>query len=74
MIGGFLIWFVWIQAEPAGVWLIEAVTAGFGEDSAVRQHLLANAQHMRVFVMGLVLLLVMRFTPGGILPENMKAK
>jgi branched-chain amino acid transport system permease protein len=74
VIGGFFIWFLWVEAEPAGKWLIDTATSGMGADNALRLHLIDNAQHMRVFVMGLVLLLVMRFTPGGILPERVKAR
>jgi len=70
VIGGFLIWFLWIEAEPAGVWLISNLTGWMDEGSVVKRHLLSNAPHMRVVVMGGVLLLVMRFTPGGILPER----
>ena len=69
VLGGFVIWFAWIEAEPVGVWLIENGTSWLSEDSMVRKHLLDTAQHMRTFVMGLVLLIVMRFFPGGILPE-----
>ena len=69
VLGGFVIWFTWIEAEPVGVWLIENGTSWLSEDSMVRKHLLDTAQHMRTFVMGLVLLIVMRFFPGGILPE-----
>ena len=69
VLGGFLVWFVWVEAEPAGLWLIDNLTAPFGEN-ALRAHLMDNAQHMRLFLMGLVLLLVMRFSPGGILPET----
>ena len=72
VLGGFLIWFVWIEAEPVGVWMIEQGTSWLGDDSPLRQHLLDSAQYMRVFVMGLVLLLVMRFSPWGILPEQSK--
>jgi len=74
VIGGFFIWFLWVEAEPAGIWLIQTLTSGLAADNGLRLHLLDNAQHMRVFVMGLVLLLVMRFTPGGILPERVKAR
>ena len=70
VLGGFLVWFLWIEAEPAGLWLMDKVTAGLGGDSAVRAHFMNNAQHMRLFLMGLVLLLVMRFSPGGILPDS----
>ncbi|NKB77308.1 MAG: branched-chain amino acid ABC transporter permease [Gammaproteobacteria bacterium] len=69
VLGGFVIWFFWIEAEPMGLWLVDALTSGFGDTSFIRTHMMENAQHMRLFVMGLVLLLVMRFSPGGILPE-----
>ncbi|NQV43925.1 MAG: branched-chain amino acid ABC transporter permease [Rhodospirillales bacterium] len=72
VLGGFLIWFVWIEAEPVGVWLIDNVTVWMGEDNPLRLHLMETAQHMRIFMMGLVLLLVMRFHPSGILPEVTK--
>ena len=61
---------LWIEAEPVGVWLMEAGTDWLGEHHPLRLHLIENAQHMRLFFMGLVLLLVMRFSPGGILPET----
>jgi len=69
ILGGFLIWFTWIEAEPVALWAINGGTQWLGEDSPLRAHLLASAPHMRLFVMGLVLLLVMRFSPRGILPE-----
>ena len=27
VLGGFLVWFVWIEAEPAGLWLMDTITA-----------------------------------------------
>jgi branched-chain amino acid transport system permease protein len=27
VLGGFVIWFVWIQAEPAGQWLMQTITS-----------------------------------------------
>jgi branched-chain amino acid transport system permease protein len=69
VLGGFLIWLVWIEAEPIGVWLMAFGTGWLDESNVVRIHLIENAQHMRLFFMGLVLLLVLRFSPGGILPE-----
>jgi branched-chain amino acid transport system permease protein len=70
VLGGFLIWFFWIEAEPVGVWLIDFATSWMDGSNPVRLHLMNTAQHMRLFTMGLVLLLVMRFNPGGILPET----
>ena len=72
VLGGFLVWFFWVEAEPVGLWLIDHATGWLGEHSAVRVHLMDSAQHMRLFLMGLVLLLVMRFSPGGILPAVVK--
>ena len=74
VLGGFLVWFVWIEAEPVGLWLIGNATAWLGDNNAIRIHLMNSAQHMRLFLMGLVLLLVMRFSPGGILPEVVRRR
>ena len=70
ILGGFLIWFVWTEAEPAGTWLMSFLTNWLPEGNAVKDHLIQSAQHMRLFVMGFILLLVMRFSPRGILPER----
>ena len=69
VLGGFIIWFFWIEAEPIGHALMSVVTMGMAEDSALRNHLLASAAHMRLMTMGLVLLLVLRFSPRGLIPE-----
>lgn len=69
VIGGFLIWFLWVQVEPLGNWLMQLITSGM-EDGALKSHLLGSAAHMRLFTMGLVLLLVLRFSPRGLVPEN----
>lgn len=74
VLGGFLIWIIWIEAEPVGVWLMEFGTSGMADGNALKIHLIDNAQHMRLFFMGLVLLLVMRFSPGGILPEVVRKR
>ncbi len=70
VLGGFLIWFLWVQVEPVGLFLIETLTAGLAEDSALRLHLLDSAAHMRLLTMGLILLLVLRFSPRGLIPER----
>ena len=72
VLGGFLIWFFWIEAETIGVWFIDFSTSWMDGSNPVRLHLMNTAQHMRLFIMGLVLLLVMRFNPGGLLPEVTK--
>ena len=70
VLGGFLVWFFWIEAEPIGLWLMDVITSGMAEDNALRLHLLESAAHMRLMTMGLILLLVLRFTPSGLIPER----
>ncbi|MFK7753965.1 MAG: branched-chain amino acid ABC transporter permease [Sedimentitalea sp.] len=70
VLGGFLIWFLWVQVEPMGHLLMGAITSGMAEGSALRAHLLESAAHMRLLTMGLVLLLVLRFSPRGLIPER----
>jgi branched-chain amino acid transport system permease protein len=74
VLGSFLIWIAWIEAEPVGVWLMQVSTSGMAEGNMLKLHLVENAQHMRLFFMGFVLLLVMRFSPGGILPETIRKR
>ncbi len=70
VLGGFLIWFFWVQVEPMGLWLIDFVTSWLSDDNGIRIHLLENAAHMRLLTMGLILLLVLRFSPRGLIPEK----
>jgi len=70
VLGGFLIWFLWVQVEPMGLWLMDLITAGMADGSALKTHLLNSAAHMRLLTMGLVLLLVLRFSPRGLIPER----
>lgn len=69
IIGGFLIWFFWVQAEPLGLWFISQITSHISDANAVKTHLLENAAHIRLMFMGLILLLTLRFAPKGLIPE-----
>ncbi len=68
ILGGFVIWFLWVEVEPVGRWLMDTVTADLPEGSALRLHLVNAAAHMRLVVMGVILLLVLRFFPRGLIP------
>ncbi len=70
VLGGFLIWFLWVQVEPMGRLLMDVITAGMTDGYWLKTHLLESAAHMRLFTMGLVLLLVLRFNPRGLIPEK----
>ena len=70
VLGGIIVWFFWIQAEPLGIWLVDIATAWLGDTSAIRQHFMDNAAFMRLTTMGLLLLLTLRFAPRGLIPER----
>ena len=70
VLGGFVIWFFWIQAEPVGLWLITFLTSGMEPTNWLRMHLIENAAHTRLTTMGMVLLLMLRFAPRGLIPET----
>lgn len=70
VLGGFLIWFLWVQVEPMGQFAMNLITSGMAEGSAIKAHLQDSVQHMRLLTMGVILLLVLRFAPRGLLPEK----
>jgi branched-chain amino acid transport system permease protein len=45
------------------------ITAGMADGYWLKLHLVELAQHMRLVFLGFILLLVLRFSPAGILPE-----
>lgn len=69
VLGAILIWFLWIKVEIWGPNLIGAMVAPL-PDGGIKSHLLNSAAHMRFIAMGLVLLLVLRFAPRGLVPER----
>jgi len=70
VLGAMLIWFLWVQVEPMGLFIMQVITSGLAEGSALKVHLVESAAHMRLLTMGLVLLLVLRFWPRGLIPER----
>ena len=72
ILGGFAVWFLWIEAAPTSLYLINLFTSGLEETNALRIHLINSIPYFRLLVMGIALLLVMRYRPKGILPEKIK--
>ncbi len=70
VLGAFVIWFFWVEVEPIGNWLMGWLTAGMADDNPVKLHLLESVAHMRLLTMGVILLLVLRFSPRGLIPEK----
>ena len=70
VLGGLLVWFLWIQVEPIGLYVVDLVTHHMAPDSAIRLHLIESAAHMRFVMMGIFLLVTLRFRPQGLIPER----
>lgn len=68
--GGMFIWFFWIEAEPIGLWLIDKLTFAMPNDYWLKTQLIENAAHMRLMTVGIVLILALRFSPKGLIPET----
>ena len=62
VLGGFLIYWLWIQVEPMGLAAITFATSGLAEDSTLKNHLIGSAAHMRLLTMGVILLVVLRLS------------
>lgn len=70
ILGAFLVWFLWIKVDPWGNALMWTVTQGMDDGSSLKHYLLDSAAQMRTITMGLILLLVLRFSPRGLIPER----
>jgi len=70
ILGGFAVWFLWIEAAPIALFLINLFTSGLAETNAFKVHLVESVPYFRFLMMGVGLLLIMRYKPKGILPEK----
>ena len=74
ILGGFAVWFLWIEAAPIALFLINLFTSGMAETHALKIHLIESVPYFRYLMMGIGLLLIMRYRPKGILPEKIEIK
>jgi branched-chain amino acid transport system permease protein len=70
ILGGFVVWFIWIQAAPFALFVINVLTNHLDDTSYLKEHLTNSIPYFRYLMMGLGLLLVMRYRPKGLLPEK----
>ena len=70
--GGFVIWFAWIEVAPLTTFLINLFTSGLDPQNVIRLHLLDSVPYFRYLLMGMVLLLILRYRPKGIIPEKVR--
>ena len=74
ILGGFAVWFLWIEAAPIALFLINLFTIGLSETNGLKIHLIESVPYFRYLMMGMGLLLIMRYRPKGILPEKIEIK
>lgn len=74
ILGGFVVWFLWIEAAPMSLYLINFFTAGLPDTNIIKAHLIESVPYFRFLLMGIGLLLIMRYRPRGILPEKIEIK
>jgi ABC-type branched-chain amino acid transport system, permease component len=70
ILGGFVVWFLWVEAAPIALFFINLFTAHLPETNEIRVHLINSAPYFRFLVIGTALLVIMRFRPQGILPRE----
>ncbi|MCH4565289.1 branched-chain amino acid ABC transporter permease [Halomonas sp. EGI 63088] len=72
--GAVAVYLIWIMSEPLALMLMH-LAIGFGEGAFgwdAPGHLESRALQARVLVIGLLITLVLRFAPKGMLPEKVK--
>lgn len=69
ILGGLLIGWLYLAVEFLGPQAMEILTAGLPAGD-LKDHLQDTAAHMRLLTLGVVLLVVMRFAPRGLIPEK----
>ena len=72
VLGAFIIWFIWIQSGPIGLWIVDMIGNFVQEGNTSLEFLENRVHYLRLFFMGTILLLIMRYSPSGILPEQNK--
>jgi len=74
ILGGFAVWFLWVEAAPIALFLINIFTSHLPETNEIKIHLINSAPYFRFLMVGLGLLIIMRYRPKGILPEKIEIK
>jgi branched-chain amino acid transport system permease protein len=69
VLGGLLIGWLWLIVESLGPLVMGGIVSGLAE-GPLKAHLVDSAQHMRLLTLGVILLLVLRFSPRGLIPEK----
>ena len=70
ILGGFVVWFLWVEAAPIALFFINLFTSHLPETNEIKVHLINSAPYFRFLLVGIGLLFIMRFRPQGLIPEK----
>jgi branched-chain amino acid transport system permease protein len=70
IIGAFVVWFIWIESAPFALFVINTLMSGIDNTNLLKMHLIDSIPYFRYLMMGIGLLVVMRYRPKGLLPEK----
>ncbi|MFI0473543.1 branched-chain amino acid ABC transporter permease [Halomonas sp. HMF6819] len=71
--GAVAVYIIWIMSEPLALYVMDLVTSiGEGAGWEMPNNLDSRALQARVLVIGMLITIVLRFAPKGLLPENIK--
>ena len=70
ILGAFVVWFIWIESAPFALFVINALMSEVDNTNQLKIHLIDSIPYFRYLMMGLGLLVVMRYRPKGLLPEK----
>ncbi|MCA1771139.1 MAG: branched-chain amino acid ABC transporter permease [Halomonas sp.] len=72
--GAVAVYIIWIMSEPLALYLMDLAVAfgGFAFDWQAPSNIDSRALQARVLVIGVLVTLVLRFAPKGLLPERIK--
>lgn len=73
ILGAFIVMLLWGQAENLGPMLVQSLVAMMPE-GPVKQQIIDSAVQMRLPLVGIALLVVLRYAPKGLIPEKLNVR
>ena len=74
ILGAFLVYVIWVMSEPMALFVMQVVVhlgdVWFGWEPP--GNIGSRALQARVFIIGLLITLILRFAPNGLMPEKVK--
>mgnify|MGYP000557186386 CR=1 FL=1 len=70
ILGGFVVWFLWVESPTIALFMVNLFTSHLPETNEIRIHLVNSVPYFRYLMMGIGVLLILRYRPQGILPEK----